>query len=258
MTQLPIINAFWVGPRLGNLHASCLQSFVRQGHRMVLHVYETPEDTPPGVELADASLLMSKDRIIAHKKTGSLALASDIFRMELQAAESGIYVDCDCFCVKPLDDGEHIFGWEDGDFINAAVLKIPANSPTLAAMRAIPEASGFVPPWLKLKRRLRYRIRAALGIPVPLQKMPWGTVGPSAFTYYAREHGILSKAMPMDVFYPLHYSQIGLLYDPDLDIDDLITKRSTVIHLWNEVLRRKNSRVVRGSPLESILQSLET
>lgn len=257
MTQLPVINTFWVGPRLGDLHAACLQSFVRQGHRTVLHVYEAPEDAPLGVELADASKLMNKDRIITYEKTGSLAFAADIFRFELQAAGGGIYVDCDCYCIRPLDDDDYIFGWEDNNFIATSVLKLPADSPTVAAMRAIP-TPGFIPPWEKKRRKLQYRFMAAIGRPVPLGKMRWATMGPRGFTYYAHKHGIAAKAQDIDVFYPLNPSNFQRLKAPGLTIEDIATPRSRIIHLWNEMLRHDTAEMAVGSPLDRILQSLET
>jgi hypothetical protein len=111
--SLPVINAFWVGPKLGPVSRACLYSFVRAGHRVRLHVYENPSDVPYGVELADAAELMPKSMAMAHKETGSFALAADFFRYEVQAAEIGVYVDCDCYCLQPLEDAEYIMGWEN-------------------------------------------------------------------------------------------------------------------------------------------------
>lgn len=152
MNDLPKINAFWVGPKLGRMHAACLQSFVDQGHRVVLHTYDSsPDDLPPDVETDDAEKLLSRDRLIRHQERGSLALASDIFRYELMAAEAGIYVDCDCFCVAPLEEIDFVLGWQSDFVITGSVLKLPADSRLLAAMRKIGQTKGFIPPWEQQK-----------------------------------------------------------------------------------------------------------
>jgi hypothetical protein len=239
------------------MHAACLQSFVRQGHRVVLHTYDPPEDAPKGVEIADASILLSRDKIIRHRETGSLAMAADLFRYELMAAGAGIYVDCDCFCIRPLSDADHLFGWESGSYIAVGVLKVPPDSPMVLAMKAIGSTRGFVPPWASARRRRRYRVRAALGIPVPIEKMQWGTMGPPAFTYYAKQFGIDVKAQPIDAYYPVHYEQCDLLRDPGLRLKDVTTPRTKVIHLWNEILGKIETPPPPGSPLAHIMDSLE-
>ena len=60
---LATINAIWIGPGLGKLHIACLRSFLMRGHRVVLHVCEYLEDTPEGVELADANELLPRSRM---------------------------------------------------------------------------------------------------------------------------------------------------------------------------------------------------
>ena len=65
---LATINAIWIGSRLGDLHVACLRSFLRHGHRVVLHVYDEPQDTPFGVALADASKFLPRSRIFRNRK----------------------------------------------------------------------------------------------------------------------------------------------------------------------------------------------
>jgi hypothetical protein len=100
----------------------------------VLHCYERPSDTPEGVQLADASTLLPQSRIIRHRETGSLALFSDILRYEIIGKGLGIYVDCDVFCLRPIEDADYIFGWESDTFFASGVLKLPPDCPTLSAL----------------------------------------------------------------------------------------------------------------------------
>ncbi len=253
---LPAINAFWIGPQLGAIHAACLESFLTVGHRVVLHAYGTgPSDVPAGVALADAEKILPSSRVVRHAQTGSLALASDLARLEIQALGLGIYVDCDCYCVRPVEDDDCLFGLQDDGLINGAVLKLPSASPLLADMRAIPSMRGFVPPWEPARRRNRYRLRAAIGLPVPLEKLPWGVLGPLALSHYTAKHGLSGRAKAQDVFYPIGYRAAGLLRLSGTRMEEFITPRTQVVHLWNEALRHFSEEPEPGSPLHRLVKT---
>jgi len=257
--NLPTANAIWIGPKLGPIHAACLRSFVRAGHRVVLHSYDPPSDVPSGVELADARALMPESRIVYYEKSGSPALFANLFRYQLLKAGLGLYIDCDVYCVRPIEDADYVMGWQDQRRLNNAVLKLPPDCPVLAELCKLKD--GFIPPWSKSKDKRRLRLRQLLGRPVPLQKMSWGTTGPKALTWYAQQHGLVSEAAPIDVFYPIAMSHIGLLIDPHLSLDDLTTSRTRAIHLWSQLFANKASelpsnildRVPPTSPLGRII-----
>jgi hypothetical protein len=251
--QLETINAFWIGPKLGPMSVACLRSFLRHGHRVVLHVYDAPDDVPAGVELADAAKLLPRDRVRAYRKSGSHAFAANQFRYEALAAGLGLYVDCDCYCVRPVEAADYIMGWESSSRICNAVLKMPAGSPLLAQMRSIFDMRAFIPPWASGKIRRKYRLRAAIGRPVPLPEMEWGTTGPLALTHYARHFGVLGEVAPPDVFYSLALDHAKLLFEPGLTLQDLTTPRTRIVHLWNEYIRHIKGAPPAGSPLAQIL-----
>ncbi|WEK51164.1 MAG: hypothetical protein P0Y66_03790 [Candidatus Kaistia colombiensis] len=251
--QIETINAFWIGPNLGAMSIACLRSFMRHGHRVVLHVYDEPCDVPLGVELADAAKLLPRDQIRRYRKSGSHAFAANQFRYEALAAGAGLYVDCDCYCVRPIEVSDYIMGWESHSHICNAVLKLPPGSPLLEEMRAIYGKKAFIPPWASRKIRRKYRLRAAIGLPVGLPDMEWGTTGPLALTHYARHHGVLDRASPPDFFYSLAPGHANLLFEPGLTIEDLTTPRTRIVHLWNEFTRHINAPPPDGSPLAQIL-----
>jgi hypothetical protein len=254
--RLPVVNAIWIGPELGQVQASCLRSFLRQGHSVVLHCYERPKDTPAGVELADAAKLLPEDRMVRHRKSGSLALFSDLLRYELLGAGLGLYVDCDVFCLRPIEDDDYIFGWETNKIIATGVLKLPRNCPVLAALRAIKDTPNFVPPWRKASKRRRLAWLRGAAPAKPLEELKWGTIGPDALTYYAKQHGIEHLASPIDRFYPVNWDHLPLLYDPALSLEDLTTRRTDAIHLWHslhEPLFR--NAIPRGAPLWEIIET---
>lgn len=83
-------------------------------------------------------------------------------------------------------------------------------------------------------------------------------MGPSGLTYYAKQLGVFEQAKPSDYFYPLAVDQIKLLRDPCLQIKDLVTPRTRVVHLWNEMLKHYGEPLVpHGSPLAEVVNSLE-
>ncbi len=259
--SLPTANAIWIGPKLGPIHAACLRSFVRAGHRVVLHSYDPPSDVPSGVEVTDARGLMPESRIVRYEANGSPALFANLYRYEILKAGLGLYVDCDLYCVRPIEDEDYIFGWQDLRSLNNAVLKLPPACPLLAELCTLKDE--FIPPWSKSKEKQGLRLRRLLGRQLSVEKMPWGTTGPRALTWFARQHGLISKAAPIDVFYPVAMSHIGLLIDPDVSLDELITTRTRTIHLWSQMFVNKAnllpSRIEDGvpptSPLGQILAS---
>jgi hypothetical protein len=187
-----------------------------------------------------------------------LALFSDFLRYEILGAGLGLYVDCDVFCLRPIEDADYIFGREAAVFnwerpgLNNAVLKLPPDCRVLAALRAIKDARDFVPPWKKPKgRKRRWRWLSGLVRRVAIEDLPWGTVGPHAFSYYAKHYEIEHLASPIDRFYPIHWTQLELLLARDLRLSELITHRTDALHLYNNNLPRISTEVAvpEGSPL---------
>ncbi len=245
------VNSLWVGPRLGVLHTACLNSFLRHGHRVILHVYEPPQDTPTGVELFDAARLMKQDELRLERWKQSYALSSDIYRYRMLQADMGAWIDADVYCLRPLPDTEYLFGWENDTSINGAVLKMPAQCALLQALCKAAEDPTFIPPWLKRSRKEKLRWRKRLGIAKPVTKMPWGTIGPILLTHLIAEMELGDQALPIDFLYPLSYGNTNLLFEPGLSLKDITTHRTIAIHLWNSLLRKRP--VPARSPLAEII-----
>ncbi|MFQ5624818.1 MAG: hypothetical protein ACE5FS_15650 [Paracoccaceae bacterium] len=250
------INAVWIGAELGAIHAACLASFLRHGHEVVLHAYEEPRDVPRGVIVADADELLLRGRMFRHKKTGSLAPFVDLMRYEILSKGLGLYVDCDIYCLKPMIDADYIFGWQVDHSINNAVLKLPVDCPTLRSLSMIKDMWQFLPPWESWKRRLKWRFQYAVG-KGRLRHLPYGSTGPYALTWFLRKYGLLSRALPQDVFYPLPPAEAARLLDPGLSVADIATPNTVALHLYNEALhRRMGAAIPDTSPLGEIVSSL--
>jgi len=248
MSNLAVVNAIWIGPQLGPIHAACLRSFLRAGHRTILHCFAAPTDVPKGIELADAGKLLPESRLIRHKASNSVAIFSDLLRYELLRAELGLYVDCDMFCVSPIEDEDYIFGWSSPKSINNAVLKLPAQSPALLDLCQI-KNGGFIPPWFTPWHKLQIRFRQTLGgRGLSIEDLPWGSSGPKTLTWYARHYRIDHYAKKKEVFYPIDNHDLALLFDPERAIEDLITPLTKAVHLYNEYFKRRSLHVIPVPP----------
>ena len=246
-----IVNSFWIGRKLGTVHAACLRSFVRNGHDVVLHAFGRPEDTPDGVRIFDAAKLMAETEIISHKKTGSLALASDVYRYRIMREGLGIYIDADMYCIKPMTDDEYLFGFENADRLNGAVLKIPQNSGLLTDILKAAEDPYFIPPWMEFHKRAIGTIRKTIGFPRHISTRTWGAIGPALITHCVRERGLLSKAKPVELYYPLDCAQTDRLFERGLRVEDIATDKTEAIHLFNTMI--KDKEILPDTPLHQII-----
>jgi hypothetical protein len=207
---------------------------------------------PDGVELADASRLLPIKRIFYKNKNKSVAGFADLLRYELLGLGLGLYVDCDVFCLRPIEDADYIFAGEDGQNLNVAVLKLPKDCPTLNALRAIKDTPDFWPPWKRDDRKRRLFRKPK---PRSLVNFPLGTTGPHALTYYAKQHGIDRFASPVDRFYPVHHRNRHLLVDPELSVADLTTHRTDAIHLTHIATKlAARNEIPANSPLGEMLR----
>ena len=235
--QLERLNALWFGERLGYLEQLSIISAQVQGHPYTLYSY-TPEllqGVPPGVEVRDAAEVMSDPRRVRYFDGKFKALGSDFFRYEIMAKSLGYWVDLDLIFIRPLElMGDYIFGWEGPRSINGAVLKLPAGSAMLEELRNIPERN-WCPPYFGPRSKLNYYLQRLKG-PVELEDLPWGSAGPGMIAHLAKKHGLLGLTQPVEVFYPLPYTEARKLYGPAEAIEQLIKPNTLAIHMWHSSL----------------------
>lgn len=237
---------------MGPVHTACLNSFVLNGHDVVLHSYGVPEDVPKGVRIFDACKLMSETEIITHKDTGSLALASDIYRYRIQREGLGLYVDCDVYCVRPFIDQEYILARESDSLVNPAILKVPRDCQLLSKILQCSEDPYFIPPWLPKKKKRKRKFQKLFGLGKHVSEQQWGTIGPLLLTYWLDKLALDGLVSAADVYSPMHYDMSNLLFEPGLTISDLVTDRTLGLHLYNA--RLKGREIIKDTPLYEILQ----
>ena len=240
----------WIGPSLSPVERACLRSILRQGHDLALYCYREPTGVPEGVELRDAADILPESEIVRHW-SGSVALFANRFRYELQRLALGTWLDCDAYLVRPLDfDRLYLFGEYEARRINNGVLRLPADSPMLPPLLQLFD-ERTVPPWLPWRNRLAAGWRLRRTGRSGLGRMPWGSAGPKALTYFASEFGLLEEALPPPVLYPLPWQEAQRIAREPLET--LITAETASIHIWNERIKHLKYRsATPGSFLEQL------
>ncbi len=230
-------SALWIGRELGPLHACCLRSFGIVGIPLKLYVYDRPIDVPSNVDLADANVIVPKEKIFRHSTTGSYGVFADTFRYALLRATDEVYVDADVYCIRQIPNNDYIFGWEDDRLINGAILRLPPNSMILQRMINLTTNDIIFPPWVGRKTALLAVLKNLLGDGPTVKHLGFGATGPQALTYQIKELGLADLALPREHFYPVHWKNVQAFLSPKLTVRDIISPETTCIHMYNEILR---------------------
>ncbi len=135
----PLAQSLWVGPSLRWIEQMSMQSFLRNGWRYKLYVYDEPEGVPEGVELADTAAILPRNTIFREGATsgahrGSLGAFSDLFRYALLVRRGGFWTDTDVINLDTFEpEGTRLIAseWTDAGLIgpNGAQMAAPANDP---------------------------------------------------------------------------------------------------------------------------------
>jgi hypothetical protein len=227
------LDCLWIGGHLGWLPRLCLSTWVRHGHRVTLWAYEPIDDVPDGVNVEPGQAILPATAITRHRKTGSVSLFSNRFRYHLLSRRATTWLDTDVVLLRPLDRRDpYLFGRQDAEFINTAVLRLPGESPVLADLKAFADARVPVPAWWSPIRKGLQRALGVVGMHQRAPDMGWGTFGPRALTDAIRRHELDQCAAPPEVFYPLGWREAALFYGPAAAVDARITPATVALHLW--------------------------
>ncbi|MBK8084180.1 MAG: galactosyltransferase Lgt5 [Devosia sp.] len=247
------INCLWVGLALRPLERVCALSMLRQGHRVRIFSYGKLENVPEGIEMADARDVLPEASLLRHRKSGSPALGSNVFRYRLMEQARGLWLDLDVLLLKPIPETDDpVFGWQDPTLINGAVLHIPKESPLLAALLDFVAEAYPVPPFYSSGKQHWLRLRKAIGLGRRVEAMRWGTFGPRALTHFAAHTNSARFARPVSVFYPIHPRESHGPFQASFDTAARLTDETIALHLWNEKLRRP-SRLRRDNPVGRLI-----
>lgn len=138
----PLAQSLWVGPRLRWIERLAIQSYLNNGWRFQLYVYDDPDNVPDGCEVLDATTIIPAKEIFregmnsgAH--AGSIGAFSDLFRYQLLYMRGGMWTDTDVINLKRFEpDGQRFVCTEIVDAgltsLNGAIMAAPAGDPFLA------------------------------------------------------------------------------------------------------------------------------
>jgi hypothetical protein len=244
------IGALWMEGALSYLEQLCLKSFVDAGHRVVLYHYGPLENVPKGIELADANDIMSRDNFLTHKRTGSPALHSDLFRYNMLKKERNIiWADTDAYCMKRFETANgHFYGWESPTHLNGGVLGLPHDSDTLTALLNFTSDEFAIPTYYGAKYVNELRKKRDEGNPVHASEQPWGVWGPHAVTHFLKETGEIKYALPAEGLYPFAFKDRKLMLQPHFDTSPYITDNTYSVHLYGRRMRARLSATEGGVP----------
>jgi alpha 1,4-glycosyltransferase/glycosyl transferase-like sugar-binding protein len=253
---LPVIQMFWHGAPLSRVEQLSLASFVHHGHPVHLYSYEPIEGVPMGVTLRDAREILAQDLLFRHRRTQSLAPFADWFRYRLLYERGGIWADADVVCLNPFDYAQpRVFGWQDEELINNAVIGLPAGDPLAKWMADSCEHPNRWLPYDDFAVRLR-KLRRLVLRGNRRGHIRWGENGPIGLTTAIRHFGYLDQALPVTDFYPVPHERFRVLFESPGTSGGVQLEGSRAVHLWNNMLEhgamRKNARFAADSPFEQL------
>jgi Alpha 1,4-glycosyltransferase conserved region/Glycosyltransferase sugar-binding region containing DXD motif len=256
---------FWHGSLLSRVERLALSSFVANGHPVELHVYDPQPAVPRGICVADACQVLPRSALFQHRRTGSLGLFADWFRYRLLQSRGGIWADTDVVCLRPLDYQDPIvFGWENAQFVNTAVLGLPADHRLAAWMANGCENPNYFLPYDTIGQRAAKLARRYL-LGNRRSNIRWGEYGPKGMTHAARHFNLLHHARPIEEFYPVPSHSWRSLFEPHQGQQDNardFPENSRAVHLWHAMMHSdpgfdKNGAFSADSPFEKLCARYE-
>lgn len=255
------IGSLWVEGPLSFLEQMCLLSFVEAGHDVTLFHYGSVANVPDDINLVDAREIHDPSKILYNKQFGTPVVQSDIFRLHMMMKTDLTWVDADVLCVKPFSNlGQHVFGYFRRKQLCNAVMRLPSDSPGLAAYFDYVQDEYPIAPTLSDEKRQEAEYLKARGEYKHASEQAHSVYGPGVFTWFMEQSGEIEHATPTAVFYPVPFRGVGQVND--LHVRELrkkyIKEETLAIHLWGRRLRWwvRNTGVKRYSLIDRRLRTL--
>lgn len=219
-----LIQGLWVGAELSLMEQLSITSFIKNGHRFHLYVYEDMKDVPRGATMIDGNSILPKEEIFELRHgshTGSLTPFSNLFRFKLLLEKGGWWVDLDVVCLKPFDFGS-------SPYIITSEYDEPSGviGPSSAVLK-VPKGDDFIKACFKKVRSLCTH----------LEVLHFGDTGYKLVREMVKRYNLEAFVKPPATFAPLGYWQYRTFIEPQDLVPDL--SNSYAIHLYNEMWRRE-------------------
>jgi hypothetical protein len=260
MAGLPEIASLWIGERLSWFEQLCLKSFVDHGHDVTLYSYGPIDNLPAGVKPGDAADIFPAEPMLRHARTGSPAIHADMWRLHLLRKTAKIWIDADMYCWRPFDFASpFVFGWEKPGLVCNAVLGLPPDSKTLAALLDFFTDEYAIAPWLKDWQKKELEGERDAGRPVHMTEQTWGFTGPASVTHFLVETGEIEHAQPEEAFYPVSFKDRNHLIMSRFNIEERLTPATRGVHFWARRMKprleeKENNTPRRGSFMHGLIR----
>jgi hypothetical protein len=227
--------SFWHGECLSPYELFCLKSFIDCGHAVDLYTYHPDLGVPAGVRVCNAGELLNRDEVFVYQAEGfgkgSPSAFSNLFRYKLLAEKGGWWIDTDVVCLTGhIPTVSEFFARQDEDLIACGTIYFEARHPVM--MRCLEQT-------MELGRTVK-----------------WGDAGPRLFTRVLKECGLIDRAHPASVCYPVHYTQaLDMLRQSRTAALSRRIESSLFLHLYNSTLEFHGVRKMCRPPKGSLLRA---
>ena len=208
--------SFWSG-FLSPYEVSCLSSFARKGHNVVLYSYEKMQNLPAGIQQMDAGQIVDRSylhRFITNGKC-NVAAFSDYFRYLMFLKTDLCWIDADLFLLQSfdVDMGGNLFVREDRSNICNALLRI--NSAALELKEIIAKTETIID-----------------------RDVPWATAQNfNARTFRKNRRQLAASMKDPKEFMPVQYDEYYKLLLPEFAEECAERCRNAkTVHLYNNIL----------------------
>lgn len=134
------VHALWIGHHLSAIELLCVNSFINNGHKFHLWLYDKiNQQLPNHIIIEDANAIIPCKEVFCYKYPnqfghgkGSYAGFSDIFRYKLLYLKGGWWTDMDVVCLKPFN------------FVDAYVFRSHHDFPAIGNIMKCPKDSQLM------------------------------------------------------------------------------------------------------------------
>lgn len=238
-----VIKSLWIGKHLSPIEQLSLNSYLNNGHKVELYIYDNIDNVPPSVIIKDANLIIPRAEIFSISvgpHINSFAIFADYFRYKLLYELGGWWSDLDAVCLKPYDfDQEYLFiNEKTRDFsgrIASGIIKCPPHSAIM-----------------------RYCFETTEGIINSNHVDKWGITGPKLLEKAVSKFNLQSYSVPYEYFIPIGYFEIEKLISRKTAISEITTFHNAYsIHIFNSMWDVNNYPRFGFFPKNSIYETLK-
>jgi len=217
------VMSMWMGRPLSYIEIMSINSYLQNGHKVIVYVYNDIGNMHKDVELRDANEILpysnfemtndirTKELLRCgfsedDKNTSCYSFYSDLFRYTLMYKLGGWWTDLDAICLKHYDfDEQYVFAFMKNDNYTIApgVFKMPPETSVMSSC-------------IRVCRDLMSSMATS------------GKTGPFLFSRAIKSHKMFELTLPYFYFYPFSFLDEGALLD-----GSPFPKDSYSIHIYN-------------------------